>query len=271
MKIEDDQGVRQCAIASAEVASILATAGTLCVYGGSDCIGAGVNLIVDATVTADIAQAYTNLMDYQPQEDIYTVALTEPIQITPTPTDIDFEIVLQDLSKHLLFLHAALRNLQRSYARYQGTQISLEGNNTNPHNEMYQDTHLFAVLQRQAIWRHLMLCAQLHTDVLMSASRVNLLWHKFRQRLPNQNVFTSHEIGRVISDTWQVRTQDIAKYHLTAFGIHMPPTILEKVRQQASFQKPILLLDNQWHKSMSQLEQSYQQTLHTFYSDTDED
>ncbi|GCE19409.1 hypothetical protein [Dictyobacter kobayashii] len=270
MRIQDEQKVQQCALANIEASLTLATAGTLCVYAGSSRIRAGINLIVESTVVAQIAQAYDNLVSEPPHEDMYNVAITEPVRLTLTPTEVDFEIVLQDLTKHLLYLYSALRNLQLSYARYQAARETMDTSYQNPSSEIFQDARVFATLQRQAIWRHLMLCINLHNDTLMSASRVNLLWHKFKQQLPNQSTFSSHEIIEVITTVWQENAPEIAEYNLPAFGIKTPLAILDLLAIQPAQHRPILLLDNNWHKSMAQLEQVYHQTLETFYDDEGE-
>lgn len=270
MRIEDEHKIEQCACVNIEAAKILATAGALCVYGGSNRIHTGVNLIVDATVTAQIGQAYMALLENLPQEDMYNVSITEPQYLHLPRTEIDFDIVLQDLSRHLLYLYSALHNLHLSYARYQAAKNTLDATYQDSQSEIFQDARTFTTLQRQAIWRHLMLCTHLHNDVLMSASRVNLLWHKFKQQLPNQSIFTSHEVSEVVTTVWHENAQDIAMYNLPAFGIHSPPEILNTLSHQPSIPRPVLLLDNQWHKCMAQLEQSYQQALETFYNAEDE-
>ncbi|GCE27025.1 hypothetical protein KDA_25090 [Dictyobacter alpinus] len=270
MKIQDEQKIEQCAFANTDIATALAVAGTLCAYGGSSRIRTGVNLMIDATIATQIGQAYTALMQEFPQEDIYNVSITEPVHLQLTNAEGDFDIILQDFTRHLLYLYSALHNLHLSYARYQAAKNTLDDTYHNPaQSEVFQDARTFATLQRQAIWRHLMLCSHLHTDVLMSASRVNLLWHKFKQQLPNQSIFTSHEVSEVVTMIWHDNAQEIAEYNLAAFGIQSPPEILNLLRNQPTLQRPILLLDNQWHKYMSQLEQSYQQTLDTFYNDED--
>ncbi|GER88348.1 hypothetical protein KDW_25100 [Dictyobacter vulcani] len=270
MRIQDEHSIEQCASANIEVAKILATAGALCVYGGSSRIHTGVSLIVDATVTAQIGQAHLALLENLPQEDMYNVSITEPLHIHLARTEIDFDIVLQDLTRHLLYLYSALHNLHLSYARYQAAKNTLDATYLDAQSEIFQDARTFAKLQRQAIWRHLMLCTHLHTDVLMSASRVNLLWHKFKQQLPNQSIFTSHEVSEVVTTIWHDNARQIATYNLAAFGIHSPPEILNTLNRQPSIPRPTLLLDNQWHKCMTQLEQSYQQSLETFYNAEDE-
>ncbi|GCE05371.1 hypothetical protein [Dictyobacter aurantiacus] len=267
MRIQDEQKVQQCALANTEASLTLATAGTLCMYAGSDKIGAGINLFVESVVAAQLVQAYNNLIGEPQQEDMYNVAMTEPIRLQLTPTEIDFEIVLQDLSRHLLYLHSALCNLQLSYARYQAARQTLDVLYQSPQSSIFQDAHTFATLQKQSIWRHLMLCAHLHTDILMSASRVNLLWHKFKQQLPNQNVFSSHEILEMLTTVWRENAKEIAEYKLPAFSIHNPSALLNLFSTQTQLQRPTLLLDGNWHKSMSQLEQIYQQTLEAFYQD----
>lgn len=270
MRIQDEQKVQQCALANTEASLTLATAGTLCMYAGSDKIGAGINLIVESVAAAQIVQAYNNLITEPQHEDMYNVAMTEPIRLLLTPTEIDFEIVLQDLTKHFLYLHSALRNLQLSYARYQAAKQTVDATYQNPQSEIFQDARVFATLQRQSIWRHLMLCSHLHTDTLMSASRVNLLWHKFKQQLPNQSTFSSHEILEMVTTVWQENAKEIAEYKLPAFNIDNPSAMLNLLAAQPRLQRPMLLLNGHWHKSMSQLEQVYHWTLETFYQDEDE-
>ncbi|GCF09697.1 hypothetical protein [Dictyobacter arantiisoli] len=265
MEIQDPERFQQCAAASAASARTLATAGVLCIYAGAENTGSGVNLLLNSTVLAQIAQAYTNLANNPSQEDMYNIAITEPIQISLPVTEIEFEIVLEDLTKHLLYLYSALHNLHLSYARFQSAKVALNQNQQDQYSSIYQDARLFAVLQRQTIWRHLMLCLHLHTDVLMDASRVNLLWHKFKQGLPNQSIFSSHEIREVITDTWKEQAKAIASYNLMAFGIETPPAILQLLQQQETIARPVLLLDNQWHKNIAQLEQTYYETINTFY------
>ncbi|GHO87996.1 hypothetical protein [Dictyobacter formicarum] len=270
MRIQDEQKVQQCALANAEASLTLVTAGTLCVYAGSDKIGAGINLIVESVAAAQIAQAYNSLITELQHEDMYNVAMTEPIRLQLTPTEVDFEIVLQDMTKHFLYLHLALRNLQLSYARYQAAKQTMDAMYQNPQSEIFQDAQFFATLQRQSIWRHLMLCAHLHTDTLMSASRVNLLWHKFKQQLTNQQIFSNHEIHATVNTIWQKNAKEIAEYKLSAFSIDNPSAMLNLLTAQPRLQRPMLLLNDHWHKSMSQLEQTYQQTLETFYQDGEE-
>ena len=259
-----EQKVQSCATTTAQVAAKLATAATLCIYEGSDALAAGVSLSIAATVTDRIARAYQNLLQITPLQDLYNVSLSEPPRILAGAGEIQFEQMVHDFVHHLLTLHLALNNLHHSYARYETTIQTIQ-TNPDPEDPVHQDAQFFQVLQHQAIYRQLSICAHMHAQILENAARINFHWHHYQQNLPNNETFTSDEIKRTINITWQDHTQEIKDYNLPAFEVHGPYTMPAAIEQQQVHRRPQLLLNGDYHRSLQQLLLSYQETMDTFY------
>jgi hypothetical protein len=147
---------------------------------------------------------------------------------------------------------------------------ALENSRNAPESATFLDTQLFSTLQRQALWRNLKICTMLHNDLLLLTPCVNLLWHQFRLRIPSHVYFDVQDVSETLTNTWQVRAQDMVKYHLSTSGITDHTGMLHILRQQGTtLTDPILLVSEEWHKSIYLLTQSFQQALDTFYvSDT---
>lgn len=191
MNITDEQKLRMqaCAAATANTTTVLAAAGTLCVYAGADAVNTGITLLVSSACTGAMVEAYANLANDLPQGDMYDVEYTEPIAVVLPKPSVDFGAVLQDFAKRLLLLVAALHNLHLSYVRAQATEAAIANNRGDPQGAE-QDAQLFHTLHLQAIWRNLALSNRLHNELLLSAPRVNMLWHHYKLQHPQ----TSHSL-----------------------------------------------------------------------------
>jgi hypothetical protein len=163
-------------------------------------------------------------------------------------------------------LNGALRDLHRSYVRAQATEAALDSHRSDPQGAEYQDAQLFHTLHRQAIWRNLVLSNYLHHELLLSAPRVNLLWHRYKLQLPGESRLHEHEVDEIFTTIWQERASDIAAYNLTAFGVDGFNAALQVLRQRGQLTDPALLLDEQWHKQLQLLSLSFQQALDDFYT-----
>ena len=260
------QWSRQCALATTNLSASLALAATLCIDAGSNADDAALTLLVGSVVTAEMVKAYTALTNNGPQEDMYEVQYTEPITTALLQDALVFETVLKSFITGLLQLNTALRLLHLSYGRLSATVEEFENNRNDPEGALFLDAQLFSTLQRQALWRNLKLCILLHNDLLLLTPCVNLLWHQFRLRVPSQARFNEHDMRETLTNTWQVRTQDIDTYHLSAFGITSYTAMLQIIKQQGALMDPVLLIQDEWHKSISLLTQSFQHALDTFYS-----
>lgn len=268
MKRTDEQKQRllACAEATANTTSALAAAGTLCVYAGASAVDTGVTLLISAACTGEMIAAYTNLANDLPQGDMYDVAYTDPVEVVLPRLLVEFGAVLQDVAKRLLLLNVALRDLHRSYVRAQATEAALESNRGDPQGAEYQDAQLFHTLHRQTIWRNLVLCNYLHHELLSSAPRVNILWHRYKLALPGESRLHEHEVDEIFTNVWRDRASDIAAYNLTAFGVDGFNAALQVIRQKGQLADPTLLLDEQWHKQLQLLSLSFQQALDDFYT-----
>lgn len=106
----------------------------------------------------------------------------------------------------------------------------------------------------------------LQNDLLLLTPCVNLLWHQFRLRVSSQAHFDTHDVRETLTDIWQVRSKDIATYHLNDFGITNCTAMLQTIEQQEVLVDPVLLIQDEWRKSIFLLTQSFQDALETFYS-----
>jgi len=268
VKITDEQKQRvlACAAATANTTSALAAAGTQCIYAGASAIDNGVTLLISSACTGEMIEAYTNLANDLPQGDMYDVEYTEPVEVVLPKPLVEFGAVLQDFAKRLLLLNVALRDLHLSYVRAQATEAALESNRGDPQGAEYQDAKLFHTLHRQAIWRNLVLSKHLHHELLTSAPRVNILWHRYTLHLPGESRLNEHEVDEIFTNIWQERASDIAAYKLAAFGVHDFNAALQVIRQKGQLTYPAIFLDEQWHKQLHLLSLSFQQALDDFYT-----
>jgi hypothetical protein len=163
-------------------------------------------------------------------------------------------------------LNVALRNLHLSYVCAQATEAALDSHRGDPQGAEYQDAQLFHTLHRQAIWRNLVLCNHLHHELLLSAPRVNLLWHRYKLQLPGESRLHEQEVSEIFTTIWQERASEIAAYQLAAFGVDGFNAALQVIRQQGQLTDPALLLDEPWHKQLQLLSLSFQHALNDFYS-----
>lgn len=269
MKITNEQKLRlqACTAATANTTVVLAAAGTLCVYAGAGAVDTGITLLVSSACTGAMVEAYANLANDLPQGDMYDVEYTETIAVVLPKPSIEFGAVLQDFAKRLLLLNAALCNLHLSYVRAQATEAALASNRGDPQGAEYQDAMLFHTLHLQAIWRNLALSNRLHSELLLSAPRVNMLWHHYKLQLPQESRLSEQEVYEIFTNVWQERANDIAAYKLTAFGIDGFNSVLQLIRQKGQLTDPAILLDAHWHKQLQLLSLSFQQALDSFYLD----
>ncbi len=267
MKLTEQQKqyIQACATATGDTTAILAAAGTLCIYAGAVAIDNGVVLLVSSATAGELVGAYTQLASELLQGDMYDVEYTEPVEITLPKSPVEFGSVLQDFSKRLLLLRAALRNLHLSYTRSLATDAALVDNRGDPQGAEYQDARLFYSLHRQAIWRNLALCKRLHEELLFSTPRVNMLWHHYKLQLPQVSRLSDQNVEEVFTNIWQERSSDIAAYQLTSFNVNGFTSALQVIKQKGQLIDPSVLLDEQWHKAMQQLMLSFQQALDDFY------
>jgi hypothetical protein len=268
MRITDEQKqrIQACAAATTNTTTTLAAAGTLCVYAGADAVDNGITLLVSSACTGAMVTAYTNLVNDLPDGDMYDVKYTEPVNVSlPKPLD-EFGAILQDFARRLLLLNAALHNLHLSYMHAQATENALASHRDHSQGAEYQDTQLFHTLHQQAIWRNLVLCKHLHNELLLCTPGINMLWHRYKLRLPRDNRLSEHEIYEVFSSIWHDRASDIAAYKLIAFDVDDFNPALQIIRQKEPLTEPAILLDEQWHKHLQLLSLSFQQTLDTFYT-----
>jgi len=253
--------------ATANTTVVLAAAGTLCVYAGAGAVDTGLTLLVSSACTGAMVEASANLANDLPQGDMYDVEYTEPIAVVLPKPSVEFGAVLQDFAKRLLLLNAALRNLHLSYVHAQATEAALASNSGDPQGAEYQDAMLFHTLHSQAIWRNLALSNRLHHELLLSAPRVNMLWHHYKLQLPQESRLSEHEVYEIFTNIWRERANDIAAYQLTAFGVNDFNQALQLIRQKGQLTDPAILLDSQWHKQLQLLSLSFQQALDSFYLD----
>jgi hypothetical protein len=268
MKRTDEQKQRllECATATANTTPNLATAGTLCIYAGASAVDLGVALLISSATIGEMSTGYTNLATDLPQGDMYDVEYTEPVQVVLPKPLIEFGAVLQDFAKRLLLLNVALRNLHLSYVRAQATEAVLDSHRDDPQGAEYQDAKLFHTLHRQAIWRNLALCNHLHQELLLSAPRVNLLWHRYKLQLPVESRLQEQDVNEIFATIWQERASDIAAYQLAAFGVNGFTTVVQVIKQKGQLTDPALLLDEPWHKQLQLLTLSFQHALDDFYT-----
>src|SRR5258707_5028358 len=268
MKIttEQYQHMQQCATATADLSARLAAAGVVCFYAGSDAIAISVPLLIGSATAGEMAKVYADLAREIPPGDMYDVEYTEPVKLELPPPSSELEYRLQDFTSRLLLLRVALRNLHLSSERFCATNVALEQNRDDPEGALYQDARLFSALQQQAIWRNLSLCKRLHDEILFSAPRVNMLWHRYKMGLSNQSHFSPQEVSETFTATWKERSSDIKHYQLPAFAITGFGAALQILEHKGQLANPALLMDERWHKSMYQLTRSFQHSLDTFYS-----
>ena len=260
------QRSHHCASTATNLCASLALAATLCIDAGSNADDAALTLLVGSVVTAKMVKAYTTLTNNGSQEDMYEVQYAEPIT-TPLQQDtLVFETVLKNFATDLLQLNTVLHLVHLSYNRLQAIMEAFEDNHNDVEGALFLDAQLFSTLQRQALWRNLKLCTMLHNDLLLLTPCVNLLWHQFRLRVPSQARFNKHDVSETLTDIWRARSQDIASYHLNDFGITDCTAMLQIIEQQEVLTDPVLLIQDEWHKSIFLLTQSFQHALDTFYS-----
>ena len=257
------QQSHRCAQATTTLSASLALAATLCIDAGSD---AAIALLVGSIAAAEMAEAYEDITHDGPQENMYEVQYTEPIAMALPQTTLAFETVLKDFTTDVLQLHIALRHVHLSYGRLHATMEELENTRKDPEGALSLDAQLFSTLQRQALWRNLTLCTMLHQDLLLLTARFNVLWHQFRLRITSQARFREHDVRESLTDIWRVRAQDIAAYHLSAFGITDDAALLRVLAQpRRTLTDPVVLVQQEWHQSTSLLTHSFQHALDTFY------
>jgi len=268
MKRTDElkQHLHEVAEATANTTSALAAAGTLCVYAGASTVDTGVTLLISSACIGEMIAAYTNLANDLPQGDMYDVEYTEPVEVVLSQPLIEFGAVLQDFAKRVLLLNVALRNLHLSYVRAQATEAVLDSHRDDPQGAGYQDAQLFHTLHRQAIWRNLVLCNHLHHELLLSAPRVNLLWHRYKLQLPGESRLSEQEVSEIFTTIWQDQASEIAAYQLAASGVDDFNAALQVIRQKRQLPDPAILLDEQWHKQLYLLSLSFQHALDDFYA-----
>ena len=258
---------QQCTIATENVSASLALAAVLCIDAGPNASDAATTLLVGSVAAAEMARAYADLTHDGPQENMYEVQYAEPIVTTMIQSPLTFENVLKEFTTGLLQLNIALHLVHLSYERLHATMEELENNRNDLEGALFLDAQLFSTLQRQALWRNLTLCTMLHQNLLLLTPCVNLLWHQFRIQVRSQVRFREHDVRETLTDVWQVRTQDIAAYHLTMFGITDDAAMLHILAQQErTLIDPVILIQEEWHKSISLLTHSFQNALETFYS-----
>jgi hypothetical protein len=266
MTTELRQHMQQCATATADLSARLAATGVACFDAGSGAIAISVPLLIGSATAGEMTEAYADLAREIPPGDIYDVEYTEPVKLgLPLPSG-ELEHLLQDFTSRLLLLRVALRNLHLSSERFCATNVALEQHRDDPEGALYQDARLFSALQQQAIWRNLSLCKRLHDEILFSAPRVNMLWHRYKMGLPTQSHFSPQEVSETFIATWKERSSDIKHYQLPAFAITGFGAVLQIVEHKGQLANPALLMDERWHKSMYQLTRSFQHSLDTFYS-----
>src|SRR5260370_25171094 len=215
-----------------------------------------------------MAKAYADLAREIPPGDMYDVEYTEPVKLELPPPSSELEHLLQRFSGRLLLLRVALRNLHLSSERFCAINLALEQNRDDPEGALYQDARLFSALQQQAIWRNLSLCKRLHDEILFSAPRVNMLWHRYKMGLSNQSHFSPQEVSETFTATWKERSSDIKHYQLPAFAITGFGAALQILEHNGELANPALLIAETGHKSMYQLPRSFHHTLAPFYSTT---
>jgi hypothetical protein len=256
-----------CAQATTDLSASLALAATLCVNAGAIASEASIGLLVGSVAAAEIATAYADLTNDDPQQDMYEVQYAEPITATLQPNSLTFEKVLENFTTNLLQLSNALQFVQRANRRLHATLEALEDNRDDPQGALFLDAQMFSTLQRQTLWRNLKLCTILQNDLLLLTPGINQLWRQFRLQVPSQANFNEHDVRETLTTLWRVRAQDINKYNLSAFRITDTASMLHILEQQAeTLTNPVLLVQDEWHKSIYLLTQSLQRALDTFYS-----
>ncbi len=260
------QRSHHCAVTTTNLCASLALAATLSIDAGSNADAAALTLLVGSVVTAEMVKAYTALTNNGLQEDMYDVQYAEPITTPLLQDALVFETVLKNFTTDLLQLNTALHLVHLSYNRLQATMEAFENNHNDAEGALFLDAQLFSTLQRQALWRNLKLCTMLHENLLLLTPCINLLWHQFRLRVPSQARFNKHDVSETLTDIWQARSQDIATYRLNDFGITDCTAMLQIIEQQEVLMDPTLLIQDEWHKSIFLLTQSFQHALDTFYS-----
>jgi hypothetical protein len=264
---EQRQRLNSMTAATANMTAALAAAGTLCVYAGANDVDTGVILLICSACSGETIASYTNLASDLPQGDMYDVEYTEPVEVAPSHPITEFDAVLQDFAKRLLLLNAALRNLHLSYVRAQATEAALEDHREDPQGAEYQDAQLFHTLHQQATWRNLALSNHLYQELLLSAPRVNMLWHRHKLQLPRESRLSAQDVSEIFTTIWQDRASEIAAYQLTAFGVDGFNAALEVIKEKGQLTDPAILLDEPWHKQLQLLSRSFQRALDDFYTD----
>jgi hypothetical protein len=257
----------RCAQATADLSASLAIAATLCINAGAIASEASIGLLVGSVAAAEIATAYTDLTNDDPQENMYEVQYVEPIASPRQQNAFTFENVLEKFTTSLLQLNIALQFVHRTNGRLHTTLKALEDNRDDPQGALFLDAQMFSTLQRQTLWRNLKLCTTLHNDLLLLTSCLNLQWHHFRLQVPTQANFDEHDMRETLITLWQVRAQDINKYSINTFRITDTASMLRILEQRAkTLANPVLLVQDEWHKSTYLITQSLQHLLDTFYS-----
>ena len=234
-------------------------------YEQGSAIDTGVALLISAACTGDMSAAYTNLAGDLPQGDMYDVEYTEPVEVVLPHPLTEFEAVLQDVARRLLSLNLALRNLHLSYVRAQATEAALDTHRADPQGAEYQDAQTFHTLHRRAIWRNLALSNHLHHKLLLSAPRVNLLWHRYKLQLPGDSRLSEQDVSEIFTNVWRDQGAEIAAYQLTFFGINDFNAALQVIRQKGQLADPAILFDEPWHQQLQLLSLSFQHALDNFY------
>jgi hypothetical protein len=263
---EQKQRLHEMAAATANTTAALAAAGTLCVYAGASAVDLGVALLISSVCTAEMSAAYTNIATDLPQGDMYDVEYTEPIVVVLPHPLTEFDAVLQEVARRLLLLTVSLRNLHLSYVRAHATEAALDNHRSDPQGAEYQDARLFHTLHLQATWRNLALCNHLQQELLVSAPRVNLLWHRYKLQLPEESRLPEQDVSEIFTAIWQDRAGEIAAYQLTAFGITGFNAVLQVIGQKGQLTDPVILFDELWHKQLHLLSLAFQHALDAFYA-----
>lgn len=263
------QLLQNCAATNATLSARLACAGTLCIYEGAEMLNAGIPLLVASVASAATSAEFAHLSKDTSPSDMYDVAYTEPITFGHVSSETAFEDIFRSFAQRLLQFKIVLNNIQRSYTRLHSTEQALQSNKGDPNSGAYLDASMFSTLHLQALWRDLALCEQLLAQLLVSAPRVNIYWHRAQQRLPTQENFGYHEIEEIFTTIWRDQRSIIAAYQLPAFQINGPEVALKLLSLQQRFAFPPLLLDTSWHKSTYHLSRSLRQRLGSFYEQQD--
>lgn len=252
----------------ADLAQGLAVASTLCIVGNPDAVKAGINLMLQACACAalhTLSASPDNASSQQGPADMYTVRLFERPNTCPEYSRLPFEITLHDLTCDMLALYGTQHALAQSQARTQIIEDILR-QTQDPSDPVVQDAQLYKTLQKQATWYNLNKSLGTLNSLLCNIARANLQWHHFLLNLPNQDIFSSAEIGNTLRDAWQNNARYIEEYDLADFGIKDLDPLLKLLQQQPQFMRKPLLYNEESHRYFAEQLQNGQKQLSNLYA-----